>query len=132
MFFYWTREFVNERLKIGLFQSYRLIPATPSKRIRSDEVLSLLNRSRVGIRASIDKLPGDGFLLTPEETVAHFAESGVTAADLRRWTRRSRNPAPHFRLNKKTVRFSANLLDGWLAETSVLRGAWHNKKRATA
>lgn len=132
MYCYWTRDFVNKRLKLGLFQSYRIFPATPSKRIRSDAILSLLNRSRVGIGAAIDDIPGDGYLLTPEETVAYFAASGVTDADLRRWTRRTRNPAPHFRINRSVIRFSAPLLDRWLAETSVLNGAWHRKRKEIA
>ena len=126
--YYWRREFVNERLGISKTQSYRIVPATESGRIRSDSVLSLLNRARVGVSAALTVVPAD--LLTPEQTAARFADSGVTERDLRRWIRRTRNPAPHFRLNRNTVRFSAGLLEAWLAETSVLHGAWHRKEVA--
>lgn len=119
MFYYWGRSFVNERLRLADRQSYRLVPATPSGRIRSDNILSLLNRSRVGIAAPISALPCD--ILTPEETVVQFAESGITLDDLRRWTHRRRKVVPHFRLNRNTIRFSAAMLDRWLAETSKPR-----------
>ena len=128
MYDYWSRSFVNERLRLAVRQSYRLVPATASGRIRSDGVLLLLNRARVGIRNALSTLPSD--LLTPDETVARFAGSGVTERDLRRWTRRSRNPAPHFRLNRSTVRFSAALLDAWLAETSVAHDARRGSKES--
>ena len=128
--YYWRREFVNERLGISLAQSYRLVPVTESGRIRSDSVLSLLNRARVGVRDALTAVPAD--LLTLEQTAARFAESGVTERDLRRWIRRTRNPAPHFRLNRNTVRFSAGLLEAWLASTSVTHGAWHRRQREVA
>lgn len=121
MYDYWNREFVNERLRLGFRQSYRLVPATPSGRIRSDNILLLLNRSRVGIHSAISELPSD--LLTPEETAARFAQSGITLRDLRRWTRRAKNVAPHFRLNRNTIRFSEAMLDRWLSENSRPKGA---------
>lgn len=121
MYDYWNREFVNERLRLGFRQSYRLVPATPSGRIRSDNILLLLNRSRVGIQFAISALPSD--LLTPEETVARFAQSGITLRDLRRWTHREKKVAPHFRLNRNTIRFSAAMLDRWLSENSKPKGA---------
>ena len=117
--YYWAREFVNERLRLADRQSYRLVPATPSGRIRSDGVLALLNRSRVGVADPLTAVPCD--LMTPDETVAHFAASGLTLDDLRRWTRRTRKVAPHFRFNKNTIRFSAALLDGWLLASSAPR-----------
>lgn len=125
MFYYWPRAFVNERLRLAVRQSYRLVPATPSGRIRSDGVVALLSRARVGIDAPLTDIPHD--LLTPAETVARFSESGVTLRDLRRWTRRRRNCAPHFRLNSHTIRFSAGCLDAWLAQNSLAR-----KNRRTA
>lgn len=120
MYDYWNRTFVNERLRLGFRQSYRLVPATPSGRIRSDNILLLLNRSRVGIQFAISALPSD--LLTPEETVARFAQSGITLRDLRRWTHREKKVAPHFRLNRNTIRFSAAMLDRWLSENSRPKG----------
>ena len=54
MYDYWSRSFVNERLRLAVRQSYRLVPATASGRIRSDGVLLLLNRARVGIRIALD------------------------------------------------------------------------------
>lgn len=108
---FWTREFVNDTLKLAHRQSYRVVPATASGRIRSDAVLSLLNRSRVGIEAPLSALP-DG-LLTMDEAADRF---GVTAKELRRWTRRTRRVAPHFRINRRILRFPSALLEDWLKE----------------
>lgn len=120
MFNYWDRTFVKERLRLADRQSYRLVPATASGRIRSDNVLLLLNRSRVGIQEPLSYLPED--LLTPDEAVEFFAGSGITLRDLRRWTRRKCRVAPHFRINRNTIRFSASMLNRWLAETSKPKG----------
>jgi len=110
---FWTREFVNDTLRLARRQSYRVVPATASGRIRSDAVLSLLNRSRIGIEAPLSALP-DG-ILTIEEAADRF---GITAKDLRRWTRRIRRAVPHFRINRRIVRFPAALLENWLKENS--------------
>lgn len=116
---YWKRDFVNERLRLkSTSQSYALVPATPSGRIRSDSIIFLLNQSRRGIDAPLTAMPSD--LMTPEETAAHFAPSGITLGDLRRWTHRKRNVAPHFRINKRVTRFSAAMLESWLAENSAI------------
>lgn len=115
--YYRTREWVDERLRLKPRQSYRIVPATPSGRIQDVNVLALLNRSRVGIRDALTLIPCD--LMTPDETVAHFAESAITLADLRRWTHRTRNVPPHFRINRNTIRYSAEMLDNWLKENSA-------------
>ena len=110
---FWTREFVNDTLRLARRQSYRVVPATASGRIRSDAVLSLLNRSRIGIEAPLSALP-DG-ILTIEEAADRF---GITAKDLRRWTRRIRRAVPHFRINRRIPRFPSALLENWLKENS--------------
>lgn len=108
---FWTREFVNDTLRLARRQSYRVVPATASGRIRSDAVLSLLNRSRIGIASPLSCLP-DG-MLTIDEAADRF---GVSVNDLRRWTRRTRRTAPHFRINRRIMRFPAALLEEWLKE----------------
>lgn len=112
MYFY-NRELVNGMLRLAPRQSYRLVRKTPSGRISSDVLLELLNRSRVGIQDPISCFPCD--LIKPEEAIAEY---GVTKSELRRWSRRKRNPSPHFRLNKYTIRYSKSLLGEWLMENS--------------
>ena len=117
MFHYWTRESVNDHLRLGKSQSYNIVPATQSGRIRSDCVLALINHSRVGIEEPLQCVPSD--LLTPEETVTQLGAIGVTRRDLRRWTRSKRNVVPHLRINRSTIRYSRSMLEEWLARTSV-------------
>ena len=104
---------MNDTLRLHRRQSYRIVPATASGRIRSDTVLSILNRSRVGIDAPISHLPAA--LLTADEAADRF---GVTVRELRTWSRRSRRAAPHFRINKFVTRFPSDLLENWLKENA--------------
>lgn len=113
MYFYWTRDFVNKTLGLTRRQSYRLVHATSSGRIRSDAVLSILNRSRVGIDEPLTVLPDA--ILTPDEAAAHFL---VSSAELRRWAKRKRRVAPHFQINRCILRFPSGLLGKWLKENS--------------
>lgn len=113
------RESVCRHLRLGYRQSFRVVGASYGERISSDDVLAVLNRSRRAIDNPLDHIPSD--LMTPEETAAHYAESEITVRELKAWIHRIKNIPPHFRINKHTVRFSAALLDGWLAERSKVR-----------
>ena len=73
---YWTREFINDRLHLSSWQSYRFFPRTPSGRIRSDQVMAFLNRRRSGLDDIVSCLPHD--LATADEVVAHFDSSDIT------------------------------------------------------
>ncbi|MBR4604229.1 MAG: hypothetical protein IKO43_05245 [Kiritimatiellae bacterium] len=126
MFYYWSRKDVREQLRISPWISYRLFPLTPSRRIRSSDVVELLNKSRVGIKDPLFDAPSD--LMTPEETVKRFAKSGITLADLRRWTRRTLKVAPHFRITSKITRFSEAMLNEWLAAMSAPGPHRYNKR----
>ena len=112
MYFY-KRELVNGMLRLAPRQSYRLVRQTQSGRISSDALLELLNRSRVGIKDAFTCFPSD--LITPEEVIAEY---GITKSELHKWYRRKRNPSPHFRLNKYTIRYSKSLLGEWLMKNS--------------
>lgn len=111
---FYRREMVNGILRLGNRQSYRTVKATPSGMIRSDVLLALLNRTRVGIDSPLSTLPSD--LLTPQEAVLKY---GVTECQLRRWSRRKRKPSPHYRINKYTIRYPQSLLGEWLKEHSI-------------
>lgn len=114
--YYWTRSAVNDRLKLAKFQSYRIIPATPSGRISSEYIAALLNRTRVGVTFRLD-IPSD--ILTPEELVGRYAESNITWKDIRRWIRRKRNPLPHYRLSRYAIRFPAEDVETWIRRESA-------------
>ncbi len=116
---YLLRQIVCERLRLGWRQSYRIVGSSYGDRISSDDVVRLLNRSRRAIAEPLTFVPSD--LMTPEETVAAFAESQISMRELRAWTHRVRNIVPHFRLNSHTIRFSRSRLDAWLAERSRVR-----------
>ena len=106
------RQLICDRLRLDRRTSYRIIG--PS----SDEVLYLLNHTRRGGIEYLHDIPSD--LRTPDEMAAEI--EGVTAHDLLNWTRRTKNVAPHFRINKQTTRFSASRLLAWLKErTKVCR-----------
>lgn len=113
--YYWSRAFVNERLKLAKFQSYRIIPATPSGRISSDYIVDLLNRTGIGVPFRFG-IPSD--ILTTDELVARYAESGITSSNIRKWTKRRRKPLPHYRLSRYALRFSLEDVENWLKETS--------------
>lgn len=117
--YYWPRSYVNERLKLAKFQSYRIIPATNSGRISSDYIVNLLNRTGVGIAAFRCSMPSD--ILTTEELVERYAESGITRKDVIKWSRLKRNPIPHYRLSRYAIRFSAADVDEWMNGTHATR-----------
>ena len=116
---YLLRKTVCEKLRLSMPQSKRIVGSSYGERISSDAVLDVLNRSRRAIEEPVREIPSD--LMTPDETASHFAESEITTRELRAWIHRVKNVPPHFRLNKHTVRFSARLLDGWLADRSRIR-----------
>lgn len=116
---YFRREFICERLRLARRQSYYIVGASFASRINSNDVVAVLNRARRNIAEPLDCIPSD--LMTPYETTIRFADSGITERELKCWIKRKRNPAPHFRLNKHTVRFSARLLDKWLAQITRVR-----------
>lgn len=110
---FFLRSIVNDTLKLCERQSFRLVHATNSGRIRSDYLLNLLNNSRVGIPKPLTCLPSD--LVKPEEAIAFY---GLTKQELRRWSRRKYYPAPHYKFNKMTIRYPLGLLGEWLKEHS--------------
>ena len=107
--FYVTRDFVCERLKVSRWASYGIVPSTAIGRIPSDDVVSVLNRSRKADRDVLDYVPSD--ILTPDEA---SELTGIPANVLLRWTRRSVKVPPHFRINKQTTRFRRESLENWL------------------
>lgn len=106
---YVTREFVCERLKVSLWASYKFAPATSIRRIQSDSVIAVLNRSRKAREKEIDFIPSD--IVTPDEA---SEETGIPAKTLVTWTRRAVKAPPHYRLNKQTTRFRLSSLNEWL------------------
>lgn len=108
------RQLVCDRLRLERRASYRIIGPSRLSLINSDEVLCLLNRARRGGIEYLHDIPSD--LRKPDEMAAEI--EGVTARDLLNWTRRTKNVAPHFRINKQTTRFSASRLLAWLDERS--------------
>ena len=66
--FYLTRETVCERLKVSLWASYRLVPATDIARIPSDRVIDVINKARRSRQEELDFIPSD--IVTPEEAEA--------------------------------------------------------------
>lgn len=103
-----------QKLRLERRQSYRIIGASKSGRISSDAILELCNRSRRGIAAALTEIPSD--ILLPDEVCA---ETGVTQRELRAWSRRKRNVAPHFRLNGHTRRYPREIFIRWLKANST-------------
>jgi hypothetical protein len=110
---FYRRYQINNILRLGPRQSYRTVSSTATGLIRSDVVLEFLNRSRVAIKDPLTCFPSD--LIKPEEAETEY---GITKRELRRWSSRKRNPTPHFRFNKYTIRYSKSLLQDWLMENS--------------
>lgn len=104
---------MNNILRLEGRQSYRILRATATGLIRSDYLLELLNRSRVGIKDPLSIIPSD--LMKPDEVQNIY---GVTKQKMHRWNRR-RIPLPHFRINKHTVRYPKALLERWIEENSI-------------
>lgn len=117
MFHYWSRDDVKAHLRISPGISYRLFPVTPSGRIRTSDIVELLNNVRCGIKDPLSAVPSD--LMTPDETVKRFADSRISLDDLRRWTHRTLKVVPHFRITRNTILFSASMLEDWLAAMST-------------
>ena len=116
-----SRHFVNDRLRLSVYQSYRIVgePSHYGERIRSDYVVELLNRSRCAGEDMVIDVPSD--ILKPEEMAAELAESDISVKMLMNWTNRTRNPIPHYRLNKHTRRFRRASVLKWLETFSLSR-----------
>lgn len=119
--FYLRRQTVCDRLRLALSTSYKVVGSAYGSRISSDEVLELLNRSRNETQDVLRELPSD--LMTPAEIAAlpEIAGSEITAREIVNWTKRSRNPAPCFRLNKQTRRIRRSSFMRWIEERSKIR-----------
>ena len=113
------RKYICEMLRLKPRASYRIVSPSRLSLISSDEILYILNHARRGPVDYLHDIPFD--LRTPEEMSAKLG--GVTAHDLLNWTRRTKNVAPHFRLNKQTTRFSERLLLAWLESRTHRRTA---------
>lgn len=119
--FYLRRQTVCDRLRLALSTSYKVVGSAYGSRISSDEVLELLNRSRNETQEVLRELPSD--LMTPAEIAAlpEIAGSEITEREIVNWTKRSRNPAPCFRLNKQTRRIRRSSFMRWIEERSKIR-----------
>lgn len=117
MFYYFTRSLACERLRMGLSQSYRIFGG--SRRIRSDYILDLLNRSRRGAQNILTDVPSD--LKTPAELAEALAGSGITERNIRAWMKREKNPPPFFRVNKQFRLFRLSAVLDWLDAQSCPR-----------
>lgn len=112
---YVNRNFVCSRLRLGLRQSYRLLPSCYGAMISTDDMLDLINSARRQIAEPLADVPTD--LMTAEElaSVPELANSGVTAHKLLNWTRRrTKKVPPHFFISQQTVRFSKSRFLAWL------------------
>lgn len=112
--YFFRRDLLCARLRLEHRQSFRLVGSSRSGLISSDDILGLLNRSRRGIAAALTEIPSD--ILLPDEVCA---ETGVTQRELRAWSRRKRNVAPHFRLNGHTRRYPREIFLRWLKANST-------------
>lgn len=114
MAFLVSRDFACDRLRLGLRQSYRVLPSDCGALISTDEILNLLNSSRRPYAEPLLHIPDD--IMTADElaTTPELASSGVTGKRLLAWTRRTKKIAPHFRFNSHTIRFSRKRFIDWL------------------
>lgn len=110
---------IRERLRLGLRQSYRIIPPSRCELINTDEVVDILNAARRGIREPFTILPSD--LMTAEEISAVILDGLIPAKRVLAWTRRTKNVPPHFRFNKQTTRFPRRLFEEWIRERAHIR-----------
>lgn len=112
------RSTVCERLRVSTWHSYQLVFSSYGKLVNTDSVVELLNNCSRGEGEPLLMIPSD--LLTPDEMAAELQAAGneITAADLLRWTHRTKAVPPHFRLSAKTIRFSRSRLMAWLDERS--------------
>ena len=118
---YLRRQIVCERLRLAVSTSYKVVGSAYGSRICSDDVLELLNRSRNDTQEVLCDIPSD--LMTPAEIAAlpEIAESEITEHEIVNWTKRRRNPAPCFRLNKQTRRIRRSSFLRWIEENSRIR-----------
>ena len=112
--YFFRRDLLCARLRLKHRQSFRLVGSSRSGLISSDAIVSLLNRSRRGIPAALREIPSD--LMLPDEVCAEW---GITPKELRAWSRRKRNVAPHFRLNGHTRRYPREIFIRWLKANST-------------
>ena len=114
-----SRQFVCDRLRLERRTSYRIINASHLSLINSDEIIEILNESKKGITIQVDNIPTD--LRTPSEMAS---ELGIDEQTLLTWTlRRTKNIPPHYRFNKKTIRYSAKMLTDWVELNTKRRPA---------
>ena len=115
------RSTVCERLRLAPSTSYRVVGSAYGARISEDDVVSLLNHSRNETQAVVRYLPSD--LMRPGELAAipEVAESEITEREIVNWTKRTRNPAPCFRLNKHTRIISRAAFIAWLDSSSRIK-----------
>ena len=114
---YVSRDFARSRLRLGLRQSYRLLPSCYGALINTDAILELLNHSRRPFSDPVFDIPTD--LMTAEElaSITEFADSGITAHKLLTWARRrTAKIPPHFYFNRHAIRFSKSRFLAWLKE----------------
>lgn len=116
--YFMSREWVCERLRVSLRQSYSLVRPGYGPCVSSAAVLALVNRSRRNIAAPFDHVPSD--IMTADELAAtpELAESGLTSHNFLVFTRRENrgNQCPYLRINKQTTRFVRSLFLEWLAQ----------------
>lgn len=103
-----SREWMCERLRVSKWSSYGLIRPSRLHLVNTDDILSLLNRARRS-QKELDFIPSD--LLTADEVER---ELGIPSRKLAAWTRRRKNPPPHFRINKQITRYPLGPLSKWL------------------
>ena len=119
-----TRDFARSRLRLGLRQSFRLLPSCYGAMISTDDILDLVNRSRRPMAEPFLDIPTD--IMTADELAAipELADSGITARKILSWAlRRTVKTPPHLYLNKHTVRFSKSRFLAWLDALSKRRHA---------
>lgn len=109
-----SRDFACDRLRLGLRQSYRILPPDCGALISTDEILGLLNSSRRPYAEPLLHIPDD--IVTADELAAtpELANAGLTAKRVLTWTRREKKVPPHFRINPHTIRFSRKRFIDWL------------------
>lgn len=116
--YFMKREWVCERLRTSVRQSYSLVRSGYGPCVSYRAVLALVNRSRRNIAAPFESVPSD--ILTADELAREpeLAQSGLTPRMLLVFTRRGNtgNQPPFLRVNKQTTRFVKSLFLGWLAE----------------
>ena len=112
--FLYRRDMLCAKLRLKLRQSFRLVGSSRSGLVSSDAIVSLLNRSRCGIPTALREIPSD--LMLPDEVCAEW---GIKPKELRAWSRRKRNVAPHFRLNGHTRRYPREIFIRWLKANST-------------